>query len=68
MGDVDPDFWPHALSRIASHAALSADEAAEAMRQVMAGEATAGQIGGFLMALRTKGETVAEIEGLARTS
>ena len=33
----------------------------------MAGEASAGQIGGFLMALRTKGETADEVEGLART-
>jgi anthranilate phosphoribosyltransferase len=63
----DPDLWPRVLSRLAAHEALSADEAAEAMRQVMAGEATAGQIGGFLMALRTKGETVDEVEGLART-
>jgi anthranilate phosphoribosyltransferase len=67
MADVDPDFWPRALSRIAAHEALSADEAAEAMRQVMAGEATAGLLGGLLMALRTKGETVDEVEGLART-
>ena len=63
----DPDLWPHVLSRLSAHEALSADEAAEAMHQVMAGEATAGQIGGFLMALRTKGETVDEVEGLART-
>jgi anthranilate phosphoribosyltransferase len=63
----DPDLWPRVLSRLAAHEALSADEAAEAMRQIMAGEATAGQIGGFLMALRTKGETVDEVEGLART-
>jgi anthranilate phosphoribosyltransferase len=33
----------------------------------MAGEATAGQLGGLLMALRTKGEEAQEIEGLART-
>src|SRR5688572_351261 len=67
MGEPDPDFWPHALSKVASHQALFADEAAEGMRQVMAGEATPAQLGGLLMALRTKGETVEEIEGLART-
>ncbi|MEW6059190.1 MAG: anthranilate phosphoribosyltransferase [Actinomycetota bacterium] len=61
------DFWPHTLTRLASHDALSADEAAEAMRQIMSGEATPGQIGGFLMALRTKGETADEVDGLART-
>lgn len=65
--EPDPDFWPHVLSRLTGHGALSTDEAAEAMRRVMAGEATPGQIGGLLMALRTKGETVDEIEGLART-
>lgn len=64
---TDPDLWPHILTRLTRGESLGADEAAEAMRQVMAGEATPGQIGGFLMALRTKGETVDEIEGLART-
>jgi anthranilate phosphoribosyltransferase len=67
MADADPDFWPRALTTIASHQSLTADEAAEAMRQVMAGEATPAQLGGLLMALRTKGETVEEVEGLART-
>ena len=65
--EPDPDFWPRMLTRLVRHEALEADEAAEAMRRIMAGEATPGQIGGFLMALRTKGEIADEVEGLART-
>jgi anthranilate phosphoribosyltransferase len=34
------------------------------MRQIMAGEASEGQIGAFMMALRSKGETVEELSGL----
>jgi anthranilate phosphoribosyltransferase len=64
---TDPDLWPQVLLRLTRHEHLSSDEAAEVMRQMMAGDATQGQIGGFLMALRTKGETVDEIDGLART-
>jgi anthranilate phosphoribosyltransferase len=67
MADADPEFWPRILSRIAAHEALSTDEAAEVMRRVMTAEATPGQLGALLMALRTKGETVDEVEGLART-
>lgn len=67
MTPADPDFWPNALARLVRLEALDADEAAEAMRRIMAGEASPGQIGGFLMALRTKGETADEVEGLART-
>jgi anthranilate phosphoribosyltransferase len=55
------------LSKLSAGTSLDRDEAAQVMRLVMSGEATPGQVGGFLMALRTKGETVEEIEGLADT-
>jgi anthranilate phosphoribosyltransferase len=67
MAELDPDFWPHALTKLVSHQDLTAEESANAMRGVMAGDATPGQVGGLLMALRTKGETVDEIDGFART-
>src|SRR4029453_14868614 len=67
MTQPDPDLWPHVLSKLSAGTSLDRDEAAEAMRLVMSGEATPGQVGGLLMALRTKGETVEEIEGLADT-
>ena len=64
---TEPDLWPRTLSTLIAGRSLTAEEAAEAMRAIMAGEASPAQIGGFLMALRTKGETVDEIEGLVRT-
>jgi anthranilate phosphoribosyltransferase len=56
-----------AIDALASGHDLSADEAAEVLAVVMAGDATDAQTAGLLIALRTKGETVAEIAGLART-
>lgn len=44
---------------------LSEDEARDAMSAIMSGEATDAQIGGFLVALRMKGESVPEIAGCA---
>jgi anthranilate phosphoribosyltransferase len=67
MAEPDADLWPHALSTLSAGRSLERDEAAAVMRLVMAGEATPGQVGGFLMALRTKGESPEEIEGLADT-
>jgi anthranilate phosphoribosyltransferase len=67
MGEPDPNLWPRTLQRLVSHESLSAQEAADAMRAIMSGDVTPGQVGGFLMALRTKGETVDELDGLART-
>jgi anthranilate phosphoribosyltransferase len=54
-----------ALARLLDGHDLSRDEARDVMDQIMRGEATAGQIGGFLVALRLKGETADEIAGCA---
>ena len=45
---------------------LTAGEAEEAMTIIMTGQATPAQIGGYLVALRMKGETIPEIIGSAR--
>jgi anthranilate phosphoribosyltransferase len=56
-----------AIDTVASGRDLTEDEAAEVLAVIMAGDASETQIAGLLVALRTKGETVAEIAGLART-
>ena len=45
---------------------LSAQQAEEAMQVIMTGQATEAQVGGYLVAMRMKGETVEEIAGSAR--
>jgi anthranilate phosphoribosyltransferase len=55
------------LAIAASGQALTSEQAEEAFDVMMSGNATPAQIGGFLMALRVRGETVEEITGAART-
>lgn len=54
------------LNKAINRQNLTAGEAEEAMTLIMTGQATQAQIGGYLIALRMKGETVDEITGSAR--
>ena len=51
------------IAKVATGATLSRDEASNAFDRMMSGEATPSQMGGILMALRVRGETVDEITG-----
>jgi anthranilate phosphoribosyltransferase len=61
------DVLTRAIDALASGRDLSRDQAGSVLAQIMAGEATEVQIAAVLIALRTKGETVEEIAGLAGT-
>jgi anthranilate phosphoribosyltransferase len=61
-----PELKPF-IAKVANGDALSRDEARAAFDILMSGEATPSQIGGFLMALRVRGETVEEIAGAVST-
>ncbi len=54
------------LGKVAAAEALSAAEAERAFSIIMSGDATPAQMGGFLMALRVRGESIEEITGAAR--
>lgn len=51
------------IAKVANRQPLTRQEASEAFEVLMSGEASMAQIGGFLMALRVRGETVDEIAG-----
>ena len=55
------------IAKIANRDALTVGEAREAFDIIMSGDASPSQIGGFLMGLRVRGETVAEISGAVST-
>jgi len=61
------DEFKALIGKVATGAAMTLGEAAEAFDRMMSGEATPSQMGALLMALRVRGETVEEITGAVTT-
>lgn len=59
--------WPELLSGLVARVDQTAEATTWAMEQILGGESTPAQLAAFVVALRSKGETVAEISGLADT-
>ena len=56
-----------AIDALASRRDLTTEQTAEVLAEIMAGNATETETAAILIALRTKGETVEELVGLATT-
>jgi anthranilate phosphoribosyltransferase len=56
--------WPAVLGELAAGRDLEPEAARAAMAEILGGEATPAQIAGFIVGLRIKGETVAELDAL----
>jgi anthranilate phosphoribosyltransferase len=59
--------WPKVLGPLMRREDLEAAATAWAMGQILTGAASPAQVAGFVVALRSKGETVTEVEGLVET-
>lgn len=57
-------LWPEALNTVMAGDDLTRAEAGAAMQEIMGGNATDSQIAGFIIGLRTKGESADELAGL----
>lgn len=55
------------IAKVSDGHALSPEEAREAFEVILSGSATPSQLGGFLMALRVRGESIAEVTGAVAT-
>jgi len=67
MAAGERDLLTRTIDALASGQDIAGDDAAAVLAEIMSGNASEVQIAAFLIALRTKGETVDEIAGLART-
>src|SRR5277367_2749195 len=67
MVELADPLLTRAIDSLASRHDLSSEETSAVLSEIMHGEASEIQIAGFLIALRTKGETIDELTGLART-
>jgi anthranilate phosphoribosyltransferase len=56
--------WPSILAKLIAKQDLDRSEASWAMSQIMAGDSSEAEIAAFMLALRSKGETVSELAGL----
>ena len=65
MSGAEAGLKPY-IARVAAGETLSLDDAGAAFDVIMSGQATASQLGGFLMALAMRGESTDEIAGAAR--
>lgn len=66
-GEGENRSWPRLLTALLADEDLTAQDTGWAMNEVMEGCATSAQLAGLLVALRVKGETADEVEGLVRT-
>jgi anthranilate phosphoribosyltransferase len=62
---MDTPTWPALIRALIGGRALAAEQTAWAMNEIMEGAASPAQIAGFGVGLRAKGETAAEMSGLA---
>lgn len=56
--------WPQILKQLLAGENMSREDSSWAMREIMNGDASESQMGAFMIALRSKGETVQELAGL----